>query len=134
MRVLPIAMLVMLLSACGGTREQPQAVIYFDAAAFAAPGTLRDLLAQGVDRVAGYRWAVSREGANVLLTFTAIDAQPPHAVSFVVREDGGMALLDLASVAVPAPAAEAHADDRRWWLERIRERLVVPLGAHTVLP
>ena len=133
MRVLPVLTLVLLLSACEGTRGQQPMVIYFDDA-FAAPGTLRDLLAQGVDKVTGYRWAVSREGANVLLTFTAGDAQLPHAVSFVVREDGGMALLDLASVAVSAASANAHADDRRWWLERIRERLVVPLGGHTVIP
>ncbi len=133
MRALPVLILALLLSACGDSREPSSVTIYFDDA-FAAPGTLRDLLAPGVDKVIGYRWAVSREGANVLLTFTADGAQLPHAVSFVVREDSGMALLDLASVAVFAPPSEAHDDDRRWWLELIRERLVVPLGAHTVLP
>jgi hypothetical protein len=133
MRVLPVLVSLLLLAACGGARDQGPATIYFDDA-FAAPGTLRDLLATGVDRVAGYRWAVTREGANVLLTFIADQAEPPHAVTFVVREDGGMALLDLASVSVSGPAGAAHAGDRRWWVERVRERLVVPLGGHTVLP
>lgn len=133
MRLLPVLTMVLLLSACGVSREPSSTTIYFDNV-FAAPGTLRDLLAQGVDKVAGYRWAVSREGANVLLTFTAAEVQPPHAVSFVVREDGGMTLLDLASITVSASTADPHADDKRWWVELIRDRLVVPLGGHTVLP
>ena len=63
MRALSVLVLALLLSACGGTRDQSPVTIYFDNA-FAAPGTLRDLLTQGMDQSTPGTTLTLRVGAS----------------------------------------------------------------------